>query len=74
MTIYNADIKLGKDRVFRSQTSEGTCPEVIGWIEQGHNIVKGTYGFWRTANHQKAANEAARMFPTTVYAGEKTQK
>lgn len=63
MTIYNDDIQIGPKRVFRSQTSEGTKPEVCGWIEQDGDIVKGSYGFWRTECANEAATRAAFNFP-----------
>lgn len=56
---YIPDIALTNGHVFRCTISGDKCPEIYGWIEKGHTIVKGTSGWYRTTDANLAARIAA---------------
>lgn len=56
------EIPMSGDNVFRWMMTGTTTPEVCGWIEKNHTILKGSYGFWRTDDPQEAARRASISF------------
>lgn len=54
------EIQIAEGTTFRYVIDrEARIPEICGWVEQNHDMVKGTYGFYRT-DDANAACEIAK--------------
>lgn len=54
----SGEIALEDDFYFKWTMTGTSVPEVYGWVEKGWSIVKGSTGWWRTAEPQEAAERA----------------
>lgn len=52
------EITLKNGDVFKWQLSGTTTPEIYGWVERNYSIVKGTAGFYRTTDPERAKQHA----------------
>ena len=58
--------KMTNGMIFRGMVSNGTKPEVYGWLELNHDIVKDSGGYWRTDDMAEAAKRCANAFGYTL--------
>lgn len=53
------EIQIAEKTVFRYVIDRtARIPEICGWVEQNHDMVEGTYGFYRTADAEAACEIA----------------
>ncbi len=57
-TEKSGEFKFSDRLRFRWVLEGVTEREVLGWFEDDHVIVKGTYGFWRTSDPEEALRRA----------------
>lgn len=69
-TVYQSgksgETTLSGGNKFRWNIQGERPPEVYGWIEKDHSIVKGSGGFWRTPDPVEATKRAAAAFGLEV--------
>lgn len=62
----SGDIPLNNGHVFRWMIQGDRTPEIYAWVEKDHSIVKGTGGFWRTADPIVACARLKANFPEFI--------
>jgi hypothetical protein len=58
--MVQGSVKLSDGSEFRWTLSEGSTPEVYGWVENDYSLIPGTAGWYRTTNPMAAARTVAQ--------------
>lgn len=53
------EIDMAAGHVFRWMIQGERTPEIYGWVEKDHEIVKGSGGWWRTDDPREAVTLAS---------------
>lgn len=59
----SGDTPMPNGYVFRWIVQGDRTPEIYGWLEMNHDIIRGTGGFWRTDDPEEAVRRCKVAFP-----------
>lgn len=60
---HSGQFELGERLAFRWTMTGDSKPEVYAWLEDNHQTVEGTAGFYRTTNPNQALESCKASFP-----------